>query len=320
MKILLIDKVHSSFKDKFNQWGWNSVEGYDWTYEKIENQIAEFDGVIIRSRIVLDFKILSFATKLKFIGRPGAGLENIDLNFCEKKNILVFRSPEGNRDALGEHIIGMLLSLLNNLYKADFEVRKGEWVREGNRGRELKGKTVGIIGYGYMGRSFAQKLSGFEVNVIAYDKYLKGFGSELVDEVTLDEIFKKTDILSLHTPLSSETINMVNTIFLNKFQKPIILINSARGDVIDNDALIEALKNKTIAGAGLDVFEGEPELNPGFLDCENAVLLPHLGSASTETRIAMGMRVLENMVLIIVIKNLVIGWLKKYLLCGKIKS
>ena len=306
MRVLLIDRVHSSFKEKFDQWGWKSVEGYDWKLEKIEGEIAEFDGVIIRSRIVLDDKILSLATNLKFIGRPGAGLENIDLNFCEKKNILVFRSPEGNRDALGEHIIGMLLSLLNNLYKADFEVRKGEWVREGNRGRELKGKTVGIIGYGHMGRSFAKKLSGFEVNVIAYDKYLKGFGSELVDEVTLDEIFKKTDILSLHTPLSSETINMVNTIFLNKFQKPIILINSARGKSVILKDLLQGIKNGKVVGACLDVLEIE---NHSFetvdisdsnslselLKKDNVLFSPHIAGWTYESKNKMAKVIIDKL-------------------------
>jgi D-3-phosphoglycerate dehydrogenase len=188
MIVVLIDQVHRSFKDSFIEWGWEVIEGDQWTIEKLNNEIDQIEGIIIRSRVKLDKKILSKAKKLKFIGRPGSGLENIDVEYCKLNNIQVFRSPEGNRDALGEHIIGMLLMLLNNLKRADLQVRKGVWERESNRGREIKGKTIGIIGYGYMGSSFAEKLAGFGANVIAYDKYKTNFSSSLVKEVDLVEV------------------------------------------------------------------------------------------------------------------------------------
>ena len=305
MKILLIDNVHCLFKQNFIEWGWNVVEGQDWSYSQIALEIAKFDGVIIRSRIVLDKKMLALATNLKFIGRPGAGLENIDLNFCKKKNISVFRSPEGNRDAVGEHVIGMLLSLLNKLNVADLQVRKGEWMREGNRGRELKGKTVGIIGYGHMGRSVAEKLAGFGVEVIAYDKYVKGFSSEIVNEVALNEIFLKTDILSLHTPLTDETVKMVDADFLNNFHKPIILINSARGKSVVLQDLLKAIKNGNVIGACLDVLEIESHSFEAvdfsknkriseLLEKENVIFSPHIAGWTFESKHKMATVIIDK--------------------------
>ena len=306
MKVLLIDKVHYLFKEKFIEWGWSVVEGYDWSYTHISKEIAKFDGVIIRSRIILDQKILSLAVNLKFIGRPGAGLENIDLNFCKKKNILVLRSPEGNRDAVGEHVIGMLLSLLNNLKKADLEVRSGKWLREENRGHELKGKTVGIIGYGHMGRSLAEKLAGFGVDVIAYDKYIKGFNSEIAREVTLNEIFLKTDVLSLHTPLTDETVKMVDANFFNKFRKPILFINSARGKSVVLKDLLNAINNGKVIGACLDVLElestsfetvdfSENRHVSELLEKENIVFSPHIAGWTQESKNKMATFVIEKL-------------------------
>ena len=186
----------------------------------------------------MDENFLKEAASLQFIGRPGAGLENVDLDYCEANGIKVFRSPEGNRDALAEHAIGMLLSLFNKLKKADTEVRKGVWLREGNRGIELMGKTIGIIGYGYMGRAFAQRLQGFGVQVIAYDKYLQGFGDENVKEVSLKALFEEAEVVSLHTPLTKETIGLVNSAFLKQFKQPIYFINTARGQSVSPGILL----------------------------------------------------------------------------------
>jgi D-3-phosphoglycerate dehydrogenase len=305
MKVLLIDNVHCLFKENFIQWGWNVVDGQDWSYSEIALEIAKFDGVVIRSRIVLDAQILALATNLKFIGRPGAGLENIDLNFCKKKNISVFRSPEGNRDAVGEHVIGMLLLLLNKLNVADLQVRKGEWLREENRGHELKGKTVGIIGYGHMGRSVAEKLAGFGVEVVAYDKYVNGFSSEIVNEVSLSEIFLKTDILSLHTPLTDETVKMVDANFLRQFHKPIIFINSARGKSVVLKDLLNAIKNGNVIGACLDVLEIESHSFEAvdfsqdkqlseLLQNDNVVFSPHIAGWTFESKYKMAAIVVDK--------------------------
>ena len=306
MKVLLIDKVHCLFKENFIKWGWSVEEGYDWSYSQIALEIAKFNGVIIRSRVVLDQKILSKAINLKFIGRPGAGLENIDLNFCKKKNISVLRSPEGNRDAVGEHIIGMLLSLLNKLNKADLEVRSGKWLREENRGHELKGKTIGIIGYGHMGRSFAEKLVGFGVEVIAYDKYLKGFNSKIAREVTLNEVFLKTDVLSLHTPLTEETVDMVDASFLNNFHKPFILINSARGKSVVLMDLLNAINKGKVIGACLDVLElenhsfetvnfNENQHISELLEKENIIFSPHIAGWTHESKNKMAQVIISKL-------------------------
>ena len=254
MKIILIDRVHHSFIESFAKWGWEVIEAYEWSENDLLNNIEFADGIIIRSRIKLNQNILSKGINLKFIGRPGSGLENIDVEFCQLNNIKVFRSPEGNRDAVGEHIMGMLLMLLNNL-RADLQVT-GIWEREANRGIELKGKTVGIIGYGYMGSSFAEKLAGFGVEVIAYDKYKTAFSSSIVKEVSLEKLQSQSDIISLHTPLNEETIGMINREFFEKCAKPIILINSARGKSVILKDLLSAI-NKGINGACLDVLEIE---------------------------------------------------------------
>ena len=305
MKILLIDKVHQLFKQQFQLWGWEVVEGFHWDYDKLLHEIASFNGIIIRSRFVMDKTILSNAKKLKFIGRPGAGLENIDLQYCKENEITVFRSPEGNRDAVGEHIMGMLLSLLNNLKKADQEVRNGRWLREENRGYELKGKTIGIIGYGPMGSCFAEKLSGFGVEVIAYDKYLDGFSSDIVKEVTLEDIFEFSDVVSLHTPLSKETNNMVDANFINSFKKPILFINSARGQSVVLEDLLQAINTKKVIGACLDVlavesysFESiETQIDSCLSELllkENIVFSPHIAGWTFESKLKMAEVVIDK--------------------------
>lgn len=257
MKIAILDKVHSLFETSFKDKGWQVDLLHDVSREELKKIIHQYDGIVLRSRIEMNVDFLQHATNLKFIGRPGAGLENIDLDFCENQNIQTFRSPEGNMDAVGEHVIGSLLMLFNNLKRADEEVRHGVWLREENRGYEIKGKTFAIIGFGFMGESLAKKLSGFEVNVIAYDKYKTNFECEYVKEVSLQEVFETADIVSLHTPLTEETVGMINNQWLSSFSKSIYFVNTARGQSVITKDLVTLLQSGKVKGACLDVHEFE---------------------------------------------------------------
>lgn len=223
--------------------------------------LPEFEGIVLRSRILIDRDLLDLAVNLKFIARAGAGMESIDVEAAKERKVLCLNAPEGNRNAVAEHAMGMLLALNNNLIRADREVRRGLWKREENRGRELKGKTVGLIGFGNTGQAFAKKLSGFECKVIAFDKYRTGFGSDLVKEVKLEEIFHESDILSLHIPLTLETEYMINEEFIARFKKNFLIINTSRGRCLDTNALVKAMNSGKIQGACLDVLEFE---DPSF--------------------------------------------------------
>ena len=222
-------------------------------------------------------------------------MENIDIEYCKSRNITLHNAPEGNRNALGEHALGMLLSLLNHLNKGDKEVRSGKWDREGNRGEELDGKTVGIIGFGNNGQAFAKKLRGFDVDVLAYDKYKSNFGNEYVQEVSLDEIFEKADVVSFHIPQNTETLFMGDDSFFKSFKKPIYVLNLSRGKIVATEALVNALKSQQVIAAGLDVLEYEKssfesffeqELPSAFqylLNAENVILSPHVGGWTKES-------------------------------------
>jgi D-3-phosphoglycerate dehydrogenase len=257
MKILIIDPVHDILPQSLINMGDEVVVDLAQTYEHYLNQIAVFDGIIIRSGIRIDRRFIDHAPKLKFIARVGAGMENIDVNYAESKGISCINSPEGNRSAVGEQAIGMILSLFNNLKNADTQVRQAIWKREANRGIELEGKTIGIIGYGNMGSAFAQRLIGFGVKVIAYDKYKSHFSDNYVTEVDMETIFRESDVVSLHLPLTDETNYLANTNWFNSFAKNIYLINTARGPILKTDDLIEALKSTKVLGACLDVLEYE---------------------------------------------------------------
>ena len=299
MKIAILDKVHPLIEEELCKKGWQCVNLFEASREELKQTIHSYQGIILRSRIKMDHDFLKEATSLQFIGRPGAGLENVALDYCEANGIKVFRSPEGNRDAVAEHAIGMLLSLFNKLKKADTEVRKGVWLREENRGVELRGKTIGIIGYGYMGRAFAQRLLGFGVRVIAYDKYLQGFGDENVKEVGLQTIFQEAEVVSLHTPLTTETIGLVNSAFLKKFKNPIYFINTARGQSVVTKAIVDGIEAQSILGACLDVSEYEsstftkletrnlPEELAYLYGSENVVLTPHIAGWTHEAKFKM---------------------------------
>ena len=305
MKIALLDDFHEIIESTLIDWGCEIIDGKDWTTSDFKKNSRILDGLIIRSRIPLDETSLKCAKNLKFIARPGAGLENIDLSYCEKNNIKVFRSPEGNRDAVAEHTIAMILMLINNIRTSDLQIRNGIWERESNRGNELKGKTFAIIGYGYMGKALSKRLSGFDLNVIAYDKYLTNYGSKLAKEVVLSEVFETADFVSLHTPLSEETIGMVNELFINRFKKPFYLINTARGQSVVLKDLVSAIKNKKILGACLDVLELESSsfenfdfsADKNFLSLtkmDNVIFTSHIAGWTQESKIKMASVILQK--------------------------
>jgi D-3-phosphoglycerate dehydrogenase / 2-oxoglutarate reductase len=256
-KILIADDIHPIFIEQVE------ASGYQCDYqpsikpdEALEN-IGDYAGLVIRSKFNVDRAVIDAGKNLRFVCRAGAGLDNIDEAYARQKGIKLINASEGNMDAVGEHCIGLLLALMNNFNIADAEIRGDNWKREANRGYELKGKTVGIIGYGFMGKSFAKKLSGFEVNVIAYDKYKTGFSDKYAREVSMEEIVKHSDVLSLHVPLTAETKGLVNDEYLFHFKKPIFFINASRGKVAEVRAILNAIKQGKILGAGLDVLEVE---------------------------------------------------------------
>jgi len=244
--VLLLDTAHSILTEKLTEKGFTVDEKPSMQRHELIDAAHLYNGIILRSRITIDKEIIDKAVNLEFIGRIGSGMESIDTKYAAAKNIACFNSPEGNRDAVGEHSIGLLLNLLNNICRANMEVKEGLWLRESNRGIEIKDRTVAIIGYGNMGSAFAARLSGFGCKVIAYDKYKFGFSSEHVNEVSMDYIFAEADILSLHIPLTSETHYLVDSAFIAKFAKPIVLINTSRGPVVKTAHLAEALINGKI--------------------------------------------------------------------------
>ena len=256
MKILHLDTNHPILIEQLNSLGFTNDEDYTSSKDEILAKINLYDGLIIRSRFSIDASFLEKGKNLKFIGRVGAGLENIDCNYAKNNEITLIAAPEGNKNAVGEHTLGMLLSLFNKLNKANGEVKKGQWLREENRGVELDGKTIGLIGYGNMGKSFAKKLRGFDVEVLCYD--LKAAVSDdCCKQVSLRELQQNVDVLSLHTPQTELTKNMVNTSFIESFKKNFWLLNTARGTSVVTKDLVIALKSGKILGAGLDVLEYE---------------------------------------------------------------
>ncbi|MES2416630.1 MAG: NAD(P)-dependent oxidoreductase [Bacteroidota bacterium] len=256
-KILIIDELHPVFKEKAIALGFEVDDRPLISHAETLSIIKDYVGIAVRTKFRIDTALFEAAPQLKFVARAGAGLDNIDEIEAAARNIQLINAPEGNRDAVGEHAIGLLLALMNNFRKADDEVRRGIWDREGNRAYELKGKTVGIIGYGFMGQSFAKKLTGFETKVIAYDKYKTGFSDAYAREVSMEEIVKHSDILSLHVPLTKETRQMVDAEYLYHFKRPIFLINTARGEIVNTTAVLTQLQSGKVLGAGLDVLETE---------------------------------------------------------------
>jgi D-3-phosphoglycerate dehydrogenase len=256
-KVLVTDPVHHLLLEGLTAMGYEVDYLPETSQDKVLAIISDYTGLIINSKIHADMQLIHQGTRLQFIGRLGSGLEVIDQVYAKEKGIYYFNTPEGNRDAVAEHAIGMLLSLLNNIHKADREVRNHQWLREINRGTELGGKTVGIIGFGNTGQAFAQRLKGFGVKVLAYDKYTSHYGNEYVMESTLDDIFFQADVVSLHIQLTEDTYHLFNRQFFEKFRKPIYLVNTARGKVVDTTDLIYGMQTGKILGAALDVLENE---------------------------------------------------------------
>ena len=295
VKILHIDSNHPLLWEQLKQAGFQNEADFTSSKTEIEAKIHNYHGIVIRSRFKIDKDFIDKASNLKFIARVGAGLESIDCEYAKSKKIHLIAAPEGNRNAVGEHTIGMLLSLMNKLNRADKLVRDGKWIREGNRGYELAGKTVGLIGYGNMGKSFAKKLRGFDVEVLCYD-LLPNVGDENAQQVSLQELQQKADVLSLHIPWTTETDKLINTNFINAFAKPFWFINTSRGKNVVTADLVEALESGKILGAGLDVLEYEklsfenlfidavkPKAFDYLLQAENVLLTPHIAGWTFES-------------------------------------
>jgi D-3-phosphoglycerate dehydrogenase len=306
MKVLHLDTNHPLLLEQLAALGFKNTEEYTADKNQVEAIIHEYDGVILRSRFKIDREFLDKATNLKFIGRVGAGLENIDVAYAEEKGIFLAAAPEGNRNAVGEQALGMLLSLFNNLNKADKEVRHGLWDREGNRGLELDGKTVGLIGYGNTGKAFAKKMQGFEVEVLCVD-ILKDVGDKHAKQVSMQELQQRADVLSLHVPQTNLTKGMVNSSFIDAFAKPIWLINTARGKCVMTQDLVHAMRTGKILGAALDVLEYEktsfedmfsdrpmPEEFNYLIHSDKVLLTPHIAGWTQESKIKLAQTIVDK--------------------------
>lgn len=290
MKILVTDKVHSIFFSILEKHNFFLINKPDINYNELYNILPEYDGLIIRSNLIIDKDIISIAKKLKFIGRLGSGLDNIDIEFATKNNIICLNSPEGNRNSVAEQALGMLLSLMHNICKSNFELKNGYWNRYENSGVELDGKIIGIIGYGNTGSEFARKLLTFNVNILAYDKYKSGFSSFWVKETSLEDIQENADIISLHIPLNNETQNFVNENFINKCKKNFYLINTSRGKIVNTFDVYKALVSGKIIGVALDVIEFEstnfknlsivPDYLKEMINMPNVIITPHTAGLS----------------------------------------
>lgn len=293
MKILFIDSTHTLFKKNLEKQKYSCDTAYHKSKEEIERTISNYEGIIIRSRFEIDQTFIDKAKNLKFIARAGSGLENIDVEYASSKNIKCYNAAEGNRQAVAEHAIAMILSLFNNLNISDKEVREGKWNREKNRGLELQGKTVAIIGFGNNGSAFSNVLKGFGVTILAYDKYLQNYAHKS----SMNDIFKQADIISLHIPLTEETTYLIDNHFLNNFEKDIYLINTARGKCANTKSIVTALKSGKLKGACLDVLEYEKTSfenlsENGFttemqylIDSEKTILSPHIAGWTKESNI-----------------------------------
>jgi len=307
-RVLFIDRVHPILEEELTRNGFHCEHDFSGSYDDIKVKLGAYHGLVIRSRIPVDEPLLESADQLQFIARSGAGLENIDLAAAKKKNIAVYNSPEGNMDAVGEHAIGMLLNLFNHLNKADREVRAGIWDREGNRGLELAGKTVGIIGFGHMGSAFAKKLSGFDCRIMAYDKYKKDYAADHVEETSLENLKAESDVISIHLPLSEETDAYVNKEFIDSCQKHFFLINTARGRHVVIADLLRALDQGKVLGACLDVLEFEkssfalsyhemPDDFKRLTDNERVILTPHVAGWTRESYVKLSKFLVEKILM-----------------------
>lgn len=305
-RILHLDENHPLILEEFEAMGYQNDTDYLSPRAEILKRLDRYEGVILRSRIPVDREFLDRATQLKFIGRLGAGLENIDTDYARARGIFLAAAPEGNRNAVGEHALGMLLALLNKLHTSDQEVRNGVWRREANRGWELDGRTVGIIGYGNTGQAFARKLQGFDVETLCYD-IKGGLGDALARQVGIMEFRQRCDVVSLHVPQTPETMGMVDHAFIEAFHKPFWLLNTARGKCVNTQALVEGLRSGKVLGAGLDVLEYEkasfaslfeegkmPEAFKYLVNAPNVLLTPHVAGWTVESKEKLARTVVEK--------------------------
>lgn len=309
IKILHLDSNHPLLWEQLEKAGFQNESDFKSSKEIIESKIQNYNGIVIRSRFKIDKTFIDKATNLQFIARVGAGLESIDCEYATKKGIQLITAPEGNKNAVGEHALGMLLSIMNKLNRADKLVREGKWIREGNRGYELEGKTIGLIGYGNMGKSFAKKLRGFDVTVLCYD-ILENVGDENATQVSLQEVQQQSDVLSLHIPWTPQTDKMINAKFINSFSKPFWFINTARGKNVVTDDLVAALQSGKILGAGLDVLEYEklsfenlfidsekPKALEYLVQAENVLLTPHIAGWTYESHQKLAQTIVDKIIL-----------------------
>ncbi len=305
MRVLITDGVHEFLINSLQNDGHDVLYLPQIEFEEVKKIIKEFEVVVINTKTKMDKTMIDLAENLKLIVRLGSGLDIIDLDYCAEKNIIVKNTPQGNRNAVAEHALGMLLNLLNNIVVSYNQVKEFQWLREQNRGIELEGKTIGIIGFGNTGSSFAKLLRGFDVKVLAYDKYKKGFADDLdyVKEVEMKTFFEACDILSLHIPLTEETHHLVDYDFINRFDKRIFLVNTSRGKIVDTAALIKGLESGKILGAALDVLENEKieTLNSkekkqyrNILNRKNVIVTPHIAGWTFESKFKIAKAVYES--------------------------
>jgi D-3-phosphoglycerate dehydrogenase len=293
MKILLLDKNHPLITEQLLAKNYILEEDFTSSYDEVCRKIENYDGIIIRSRIPLDKNFLEKAKNLKFIARVGAGMENIDIPVAQKLGIQLINSPEGNRDSVAEHVMGMLLILMNRLFIASQEVKKGIWLREENRGDELLGKTVGLIGYGNMGKATAKRLSGFGCNVIFHD-ILPGLSDEYATQVSLDELKEKAEVLSLHIPLTEDSYYLIDGYFISAMKNDFYFVNTARGKNVETKSLVEAIKSGKVKGACLDVLEYEKssfenletenENLQFLLESDKVIVTPHIAGWTIQSK------------------------------------
>ena len=292
-KVLIVEKCHDILFDQLNKIGYDCEKKQKITQTELLEIIDQYYGLVVRSKIKVDKTLIDQAKQLHFVARVGSGMELIDTAYAKSKKIECINSPEGNRDSVAEHVVGCIISLLKNIHKSNRELKKGNWVREDNRGSELGSKTVGIIGFGNTGSALSEKLSGFNCKILAYDKYKSNFGDEFVLESKMSDIFAEADIASIHLPLNEETNQIINSEFLNNFNKNIYFVNSSRGPIVNTLQFLDLMRAGNIVGAALDVFEYEPffeekseqerELLEYYNLYDNLILTPHTAGLTTES-------------------------------------